>query len=271
MFLSCRFVMVEVFWLNIMLLAVATGEKLFSTRGLLALLLAATLAPMWDYGFEVRHDNILLTGILVLWCCIRVGKPNRRFYFIAGAISSLLQFIAFKAFVFTIPICLLMVVFPRQPLKTSRVRLGLLWAVGAASALLVVRLIYGFSGVWDIYLNGFRWVAGVSASGSRFGAWFPLERLLDQTPLLLALLAASCFSCLYALRLCRRGVVFWDSLFPEVLLFSIGLSALLINPTPFPYNLVNFVPFAFLLAYKFGRNFWSDYGQERGAMSLLTG
>src|SRR5271156_5135713 len=51
LFASARFVMIEVFWLNLVLLALATGEKLLSRRGLIALLAAATLAPLWDYGF----------------------------------------------------------------------------------------------------------------------------------------------------------------------------------------------------------------------------
>src|SRR5262249_37600881 len=47
-----RFVMVGVFWLNLALIALCTGEKLQSRGGLIALLAAATLAPLWDYGFE---------------------------------------------------------------------------------------------------------------------------------------------------------------------------------------------------------------------------
>src|ERR1051326_9040826 len=49
LFVSARFVMLEIFWLNLVLIAVATGEKLFSLRGTIALLGAATLAPLWDY------------------------------------------------------------------------------------------------------------------------------------------------------------------------------------------------------------------------------
>src|SRR5262249_39687389 len=70
--LTARFFSLELFWLNTVLLAVATGEKLFSRRGLVAFFLAATLAPVWDYGFEIRHDNLLLTGLLLLWCVVRV-------------------------------------------------------------------------------------------------------------------------------------------------------------------------------------------------------
>lgn len=56
-FTSARFVMVEIFWLNVFLMALATGEKLRSVRGLVALLAAATIAPLWDYG--LKYDMII--------------------------------------------------------------------------------------------------------------------------------------------------------------------------------------------------------------------
>src|SRR5215472_10778705 len=72
MFVAGRFIMLELFWLNVVLIAVATGEKLFSALGAAALAGAATLTPLWDYGFEIRHDNLLLTGLLLFWCVARV-------------------------------------------------------------------------------------------------------------------------------------------------------------------------------------------------------
>src|SRR5436190_13671721 len=65
---SARLAMVQLFWLNIILIALATGARLLSIEGLVAIFGAATLAPLWDYGFEVRHDNPLLTGLLLMWC-----------------------------------------------------------------------------------------------------------------------------------------------------------------------------------------------------------
>src|ERR1035441_568387 len=53
-FMSARLVMVAIFWLNLVLIALGTGERLFSRRGLIALVGAATLAPLWDYGFEIQ-------------------------------------------------------------------------------------------------------------------------------------------------------------------------------------------------------------------------
>ena len=113
LFASARCFMVLVFWLNLLLLAVATGERLLSRRFLIALAGAATLAPLWDYGFEIRHDNLLLTGLLLFWCVVRIAPARPQSCVIAGAIAMALQFIAFKAFVYTVPLSFFILVFPR--------------------------------------------------------------------------------------------------------------------------------------------------------------
>src|SRR5262245_56354202 len=51
-FVSARFFAMELFWLNVVLLTVATGAKPFSGRGLAAFLGAVSLAPLWDFGCE---------------------------------------------------------------------------------------------------------------------------------------------------------------------------------------------------------------------------
>ena len=56
LFASARLVTWLIFWLNLILIALATGERIFSRRWLFALAGAATLAPLSDHGFEVRHD-----------------------------------------------------------------------------------------------------------------------------------------------------------------------------------------------------------------------
>ena len=43
----------------------------------------------------------------------------------------------------------------------------------------------------------------------------------------------------------------WDSLLPEALLFVLALVALLINPAAEPYNLLQLVPYAFLLSFRY--------------------
>src|SRR5437867_4173956 len=141
-FVSARFVMVELFWLNILLMTLATGERLRSKAGLIAFAGAATLAPLWDYGFEIRHDNLLLTGILLIWCCIRL-RPSIHAYFITGALSVALQFIAFKAFVYTLPISAALLICPPPGTSMQRWKLAAAWLIGAVLTLAAVRWLYG--------------------------------------------------------------------------------------------------------------------------------
>ncbi|MFO1512692.1 MAG: hypothetical protein U1F83_07235 [Verrucomicrobiota bacterium] len=144
-FTSARFVMVEIFWLNTVLLALATGENLRSVRGLVALLGAATLAPLWDYGFEIRHDNLLLTGRLLTWCLVRVRPLGWQSYFAAGAAAVATQFAAHKAFAYLVPLTLAILVFPPPGHKLARWRFDLVLS-GRANCVEALRLVCAFQG-----------------------------------------------------------------------------------------------------------------------------
>ena len=269
LFTSARFVMFELFWLNLILIALATGEKLLSQRGIIALAFAATLAPLWDYGFEIRHDNVLLTGVLLIWCSIRTSKPMPQAYVLAGVVTVFLQFVAFKAFVYTLPICVGMVLFPPPGISIRRWKLASLWLAGALGVFLAVRIWYGQSGLWEIYLTGSRGITAVSTGCQRFGAWFPLNRLLEQTPLLLAVVVAASATLIVALGRLPKKVFSWEAQLPEAMLFFVALGALIVNPTPFPYNLVNFVPYAFIFAYRYISPFWSELWRNPVARPVL--
>ena len=78
-----------------------------------------------------------------------------------------------------------------------------------------------------------------------------LGRLLGQTPLLLALVAAALVAVAANLRRRGRSALAWDGSLPEALLLGVAFAALIVNPTPFPYNLVNLVPYAFLFAFRY--------------------
>lgn len=248
-----RFLMVEIFWLNIFLIALATKEKLRSSWGLAALLGAATLAPLWDYGFEIRHDNLLLTGLLLIWCLIRLNPVGPQASCMIGALTVGLQFVAFKAFVYTVPLSLLLFIFPPPGLKSPRWKLAVAWAAGALGTFLIVRTALGAAGWWDLFVSGSQFLGTVSSGGRRFGPEMALGRLLSQTPLLLALVVAAFVKGFGEWR--RRGRAFftWDDNMPEALLLLLTLGALIINPAPFPYNLLFLVPFAFLFAFRYAK------------------
>ena len=269
LFVSARMVMVAIFWLNLVLIAIATGERLLSRRGLVALLGAATLAPLWDYGFEIRHDNLLLTGLLLIWCVVRVRPKGPPSYFVAGALAVALQFTAYKAFVYFIPLSLAILVFPPPGHKTPRWKLALFWAVGAFGMLLAFRLIYGAYGateLLDVHRNNFQFVSNVATGSNRFGPGIALGRLPGQTPLLLTLVASALVAVAVDLRRRGKPALAWDGSLPEALLLAATFAALLVNPTPFPYNLLHLVPYAFLFAF---RHASVIYGQIRDNRALL--
>ncbi|MGH7990197.1 MAG: hypothetical protein ACREDS_08435, partial [Limisphaerales bacterium] len=165
LFTAARFVMVEIFWLNLLLMALGTGVKLFSRRGLIALLGAATLAPLWDYGFQIRHDNLLLTGLLLIWCIVRLRPAGLQSYFIVGALAMGLEFVAFKAFAYTVPISLAVLIFPPPGRKLPRWKLAVAYAIGAVGTFVVIRAILGKMGLWEFYVAGDQTLTAVSSHG----------------------------------------------------------------------------------------------------------
>ena len=251
MFVAGRFVMLEIFWLNLVLIALATGERLLSRRGLIALVGAATLAPLWDYGFEIRPDNLLLSGVLLTWCVVRVRPTGLQPFFLTGALAAGLQFVAFKALLYTLPISLAILAFPPPGQRAPRWKLVLAWATGALGMFLLLRLTYGVAGLWDVYLADLRRAFGLSSGGNLLGRCKILGRLLSQTPLLLTFLAVALISPAVEVRRRGKAALSWDGSFPEALLFVNALAALLINPASYPNSLLLLVPFAFLLAFRY--------------------
>lgn len=251
---SARRVMVVIFWINWLLIALATGARILSPRWWVAVLGAATLAPLWDYGFEIRHDNLLLTGVLITWGAVRFGRPKLLSYFVVGMVACALQFAAFKAVAYTGPLSLAIVVFPPAGREVPRWKLALAWLLGALAMLLAVRLMLGAAGIWDDCVSSNQWSASVSAGVGRHRYWWPtlaLTRFIEETPLISALVLSAVLAVAIEVRRNWKSVLNWDGILPEVLLFAVALTALLINPTPFLYNLVNLVPFAFLLAFRY--------------------
>ena len=243
-----RLVFLGVFWLNIALSAVAAGVKKADLKGQAVFLVAATFAPLWDYGFEIRHDNLLLTGILAVWILgRRAGAiPGTVRAILIGAIPVLLQFTAFKAFLYFVPMCGLLLLFPNPVLGLSRARAWTLATLGAASAFLFAWGAHVLTGTWKVYLGGFQASVGVSHKAASFSSWPALARLLPQTPLLIGGVAVfAALAAREALTL-RARYVSWTTTFPEALFLALGLTVLVINPTPFPYNLILVVPQAFI-------------------------
>jgi hypothetical protein len=260
-FTAGRVLFLGIFWLNLFLVALIAGKRLRSTEGMIALAGAATLAPLWDYGFEIRHDNLILTGILLIWLLVRVRPMGVPSYLGAGAITVALLFIAVKSLVYVLPLALAVLVFPPPGHGRSRLQLALAWLGGGILGLLAIRVSYGTGGGWDIYLSVFHGVAKFSAGAdgsARFAPWYTLSRLPSQMPLVSALSIAALIAVLVELVRRRRAALTWNGTLPEVLLATGALVGLFLNPSPFTYNVLHLVPYLFLLVFNYGRTLWQE-------------
>jgi hypothetical protein len=202
---------------------------------------------------------------------VRVYPKGPPCYFIAGALAVALQFTAYKAFVYAIPLSLAILVFPSPGYKAPRWKLALSWAVGAFAMLLALRLFYGAYGaigLWDSHRNSLQFVSKVATGGDRFGPGIALGRLLGQTPLLLTLVASAVVAVFVDLWRRGRAALAWDGSLPEALLLAVAFAALLVNPTPFPYNLLHLVPYAYLFAFRHASVVYREIRDDRALISV---
>lgn len=248
MFTGSRLLFTALFWLNIFLIPFAMGFRAKEPGFWCAMLGAATLAPLWDYGFEVRHDNLMLALLLLLWITVRNRALSPRTAIaIVGSIAAVLQAVAFKSFLYWVPMTLCAFAILRPPEGArKRSRLGAVWVSGFILSTLALMGLYHATGLWGSFREGLSLALSVSGSAARLSPGPSLSRLLEQTPLLVALVLASFVVTWADWR--RRGA---DALgregpLPDLLLVVVALGALLSNPTPFPYNLVLLVPFMLL-------------------------
>jgi hypothetical protein len=243
---ASRLYALGIFLTNTFLLALATGLRPKDRRFLVVLLGAATLAPLWDYGFEVRHDNLMLALILGSWIAgRRPSGSGWATYGGLGFLAAMLQFVAFKSFLYTLPLAGAFLLLPRAEGGPTRLRRVGMWIGGALAAALLARLAYGLSGSWDAYVNGFRTSFDHALNPGRFPAWDTLYRLVEQVPLLVIGGGAGVARLGYQL-IRNKDAWTWEGPLPEGVLMIGTLGILLINPVPYAYNLLFVVPFLFL-------------------------
>lgn len=248
-FRTDRLIFFVVFWINLCLIVRCTGVRLRSQKGLLYLLLAATIAPLWDYGFEIRHDNVLLTCLLLAWSYARpLFEEERVNMFAVAALSVVAQFVAFKAFVYTIPIIVFALfnafwVERRPPIRTFAQLMG-----GAALAFAACAAIHIAGGTWTFYSSDTKSLSHAVAEATHFSPAFLLERFeFFGAPLTVVALTAIVIAVINVRRFASR-----DSLLPEAAFILAALIALFVNPTPFPYNIILLAPQVAIIALRLG-------------------
>jgi hypothetical protein len=235
------------------------------------MLLVATLAPLWDYGLEVRHDNVLLTALLLAWSAARpLQERAKRSLFCVGFIAAVAQFIAYKAFAYLLPVALFALVAAWIEDRPSLFRAPVALAAGAAAGTGLSVGIHLLEGTWWLYMSSFAALAKSAAEVERTSPAFTLMRALQEAPLLVLAGAAAVMA--GAVQLVRRRGFSRDSVVPECALLAAASAALLVNPTPYPYNLVLVVPQVAILVLRFfprSIELWTRGGVWKPALACL--
>jgi hypothetical protein len=236
-----RLLFFAVFWVNLCLIVRCAGFRLRSRAGVAALLIVGTIAPLWDYGFEMRHETPLLTVVLLAWLFARPLAPDARRHLVAvGFLAAIGQFLAFKAFVYLVPVALFAVVAAVWEEKRSVVRSIAALLAGGVGGFVTAATMHLLAGTWSFYSSDTKAMTNTVAHAQRFPSRPLFERALTEAPLLAILIV---FAIMIALRHASlRTAVSRESMLPELAFFAGAVVAILANPTPFPYNMVLLVP-----------------------------
>lgn len=250
-YIGARLLAWGLYWGNLAILGWICSNGRSGSQFLWTLVVVATLVPMVDYGFEIRHDNLVLTLILIIWLILRFSKISSFLGFATiGFLSGILQFLAFKSFLYWAPIAIASTIFPPPKFRgRCTVRIGG-FLLGALTAAVLARLAYDITGSWGSFVAGLRAALGATASAVRFSPWISIRRLLDQAPLMVVLYTALAVK--LGLSIKERGLsaLGWAGSGPEAMLALLATGAFTINPTPYPYNLVNLVPFLVMFIFR---------------------
>lgn len=254
------------FWVNLILLVRGAGFKIRSQPGLLALLMVGLLPPLWIYGLEVRHENLVVLGILLLWNLgRRPGRMARWAFLLMGVVAVLMQASAFKSLAYWGPILGIMLFLAPREVRARALRDGLL---GALLALVLVAGLHKAFGTWSSFVaeqTGFLRSAGAV---QRFAPISVLSRLFFQTPLLMGLVLIPA-----GLRVGFFFKTKWNlsGAVPECLVFVWTLVLLGINPNPFPYNVLPILATGCLAAGALLREIENTKPVQRNVVAMLAG
>ena len=269
--LTARGAFFALFVLNLLLLAWAQPTYR-SWTGRAFVLLAFTFSyPLWKFGFEIRHDVLLLTCQLGLYAlCLTAVRGRRQpwVFLAAGALAGWMVLTTLKGLVFAVPqaAILLLVAVPepwRAPIR-RRVVPALLVLGGAALAFaagLAILAAVGGVGRNFAAIRGFvGGLGGLKTFSPNPGLL--REAMLSPVPHALALAALGYVAADVASTRLRE-------LSPTIVtgaFLLVAFTALQLNPTPFPYNLVAWTPFVLLAALEA----WSRLPMDRTHPGILA-
>ena len=240
-FITSRIIFFVLFAASLFVTAFALSEhNKFHFAGALFILLSAPI--FWDYGFEVRHDNIVILGmslmILMLFRAAKGSLKQRMFW--GGLTGGFLLLSSLKSVVLWAPVLGYMIAVQARHDRRAFSRAIAASLAGFGVSLAIAFSAHGLQGSLLIYIKGIGDFARTLATGQiRFFDWNYLWRFMTGHPLITLSSAAFLLTCSGPVaQRWARGDAFRDDdrRAKELLLLLLGIAFLAVNPTPFPYN-----------------------------------
>lgn len=240
----------------------------------LVLLGFASLYPLWLFGLEIRHDNMLLTGNLALFFLTQRaahrGTLSATAAFLGGVAVFWTFISAHKGFAYAFPYgALLVATHSTAPgiraALVERARKAAWLVAGTGSAAAVTSILLAATGSFTVNWNGIFAFAHHLEDLQRFSHWgttlsaaFHYPHLFALSLVFLVVVAVDTARQVFAKNgLARREGPTVHQEFPSRGLTTAQVAAIyllwsfvvhLANPKPFPYNLLHLVPFVFFAA-----------------------
>ena len=206
---------------------------------------AVSFGPLWRHGFEVRHDMFVAFALVLLaWAAERAreGRLDGWAAGVTGCGMLIAQANSSKAFTIWLPglaLCALLAARGRRPWLPHLARACARFVPGIVLGAALIAAVFGAAGMLGEYGQQLRQFTNFSATPPyRLSALPLLTFAVERAPVhaffvLLGLLSV-------ALRLLTRRSL--DEAHVPLGLFAISALSLIVNPTPFPYNLTWLTP-----------------------------
>ena len=216
--------------------------------------LAVSFGPLWRHGFEVRHDIfVAYLVVLLAWAGerARIGRLSPWAASITGLGVILAQANSSKAFTLWLPglaLCALLAARGQRPWLKRFAATSLRFVPGIVAGVALLACVLGAAGMLGEYWQQLRQFTNFSSAPPyRLSAWPLLTFAVSRAPLHagFVLLGLVCV----ARRVLTRTAL--DEAWVPLGAFALSGLSIVLNPTPFPYNLTWLSP-AWLLMAAFG-------------------
>jgi len=215
---------------------------------------AVCFGPLWRHGFEVRHDIFVAYAVVLLaWTAERArsGQLDAWAASVTGIGVVGAQANSSKAFTIWLPalaLCALLAARGRRPWLKHAVRASLSFAPGILLGCALVAAVLGAAGMLGEYCRQFRNFTNFSSAPPyRLSALPLLTFAVERAPVHAGFALIGALG--IAFRLLRRAAL--DEASAPLGACLLSALSLVLNPTPFPYNLTWLTP-AWLLLAAFG-------------------